>query len=77
MGAFDRLGEYGWDVARVNYAVTDALFENYGDEVRELLESIIDDLVEEAREEWEQKQADKSDHAGDGRKPADLGGSSV
>lgn len=57
---FERLGEFGWDVARVNYEVTNSLYENYGVEVRELIELVIDDLVEQAREEWERKQAELS-----------------
>lgn len=77
MGAFDRLGEYGWDVARVNKEVTDALYKNFVSEVEELLGLVIDGLVEDAREEWEPKHADQSDQSADGGKPNELGDSDV
>jgi hypothetical protein len=71
MGAFDRLGKYGWGPARVNEEVTNALFQYYEFEVVELIKQAIDDLEEEARVEWEEEHAPESTGAKKSE-PADV-----
>jgi hypothetical protein len=60
---FDLFAKLGWSIEKVNYELTEALYEEASGGY--LLDSIIRDLLEQAQDEWSEEQKELASDSSD------------